>query len=374
MEAYVLDRNFTSLGIVDRFESFIWTERYYEYGDFELYMPVDLADLSLLKIGNYLYRKESDRLMIIEKIKITFDAETGTHVTITGRSAESILTRRIVWDQIRLRTGLQTAMNTLVKDSIVNPALDVRKIPNFRTIGSLSSSSINKIKIDKTYSGDNVYEAIVEQCKLYGVGMKVTFDDMDTRAFLSFKLYQGTDHSYSQTQYPFVIFSPNFDNLINSEYYDSTEKEKNVALVAGEDTGLGTGRKTVVIGDAAGLDRKELYVDARDLQSELENDEVMSDEEYEALLINRGNEKLSENKAETAFSGEAETQRSFRYGEDFDMGDIVQVEDGYGHQNRARVIEFITSQDESGISTYPTFEVVQDELPDIGVDMPTEMS
>lgn len=362
MEAYVLDRKFASLGIVDRFESFIWTERYYEYGDFELYMPVDLVDLSLLTIGNYLYRKESDRLMIIEKIKITFDAETGTHVTITGRSAESILTRRIVWNQVRLRTGLQTAMNTLVRDSIVNPELDARKIPNFRVLAQLSlgGNSLNSIKIDKTYSGDNVYEAITEQCKLYGVGMKVGFDDIDTRAFLSFRLYKGTDRSYSQTRYPFVIFSPNFDNLINSEYYNSIEKEKNVALVAGEDTGLGTGRKTVVIGETTGLDRKELYVDARDLQSELENDEVMSDEEYEALLINRGNEKLSENKAETAFSGEAETQRSFRYGEDFGMGDIVQVEDGYGHQNRARVIEFITSQDESGISTYPTFEVVEE--------------
>ena len=41
MEIYVLNTNFESVAVVDEFESLIWTDRYDEAGDFELYMSMD---------------------------------------------------------------------------------------------------------------------------------------------------------------------------------------------------------------------------------------------------------------------------------------------------------------------------------------------
>ena len=37
MEVLVLNTEFESVAIIDTFESLIWTDRYYEAGDFEIY-------------------------------------------------------------------------------------------------------------------------------------------------------------------------------------------------------------------------------------------------------------------------------------------------------------------------------------------------
>ena len=37
MDVTILNTNLDAVSIVDTYESFIWTDRYYAYGDFELY-------------------------------------------------------------------------------------------------------------------------------------------------------------------------------------------------------------------------------------------------------------------------------------------------------------------------------------------------
>lgn len=362
MDILVLDKNFISIALVDQFESLIWTDRYQGAGDFELYLPMEMRFVEIFKKDYYLWMKESEHVMIIEKIQIDSDVDMGVHLTVTGKSLENLLTRRIVWNQTRFRSKIDTAINRMLEDAFINPEIPKRQIANF-VYKKSDDPVIDEITIDKQHSGTEVYEAVVELCKLNGLGFKLvlTNDNM-----FEFQLYAGKDRSYDQFQNPYVIFSPHFDNLISSDYLETNGNEKNVTLVAGEDENLGTGRRSVVIGDASGIDRRELYVDARDIQSEIYdedgNEDRLSDKEYEALLIARGEEKMLDYKPEVVFTGEAETQRSFQYGKDFFMGDIVQVEDGYGHANRARVIEFIFSQNESGIQTYPTFEVVEEEV------------
>ena len=61
-----------------------------------------------------------------------------------------------------------------------------------------------------------------------------------------------------------------------------------------------------------------------------------------------------------AFEGEVEATIMYKYGEDFFMGDYVQLEDEYGHEGQAYISEFIISQDSSGISMYPTFITLQE--------------
>ena len=95
-EMYILDESFAHIYLVDAFESMIWTDRYDEAGDFELYLSAESSALGYLKHGYYLWNKHSDRLMIIETIEITTDVENGSHCKVTGRSLESILDRRII--------------------------------------------------------------------------------------------------------------------------------------------------------------------------------------------------------------------------------------------------------------------------------------
>ena len=122
MDVTVLNTNLDAISIVDVYESFIWTDRYYEYGDFELFTSMTDTILSYIRQDYYLQSRESEHVMIIEKIRINSDSENGNHITVTGRSLESILDRRIVWGQKTITGNLQNGIRTLLNENVISPA------------------------------------------------------------------------------------------------------------------------------------------------------------------------------------------------------------------------------------------------------------
>ena len=70
MDVTVLNSLFQPVYIVDTYESMIWTDRYYECGDFELYTKLS-DDIQKYAIpGNYLRISDSEHIMLIESIHI----------------------------------------------------------------------------------------------------------------------------------------------------------------------------------------------------------------------------------------------------------------------------------------------------------------
>ena len=51
----------------------------------------------------------------------------------------------------------------------------------------------------------------------------------------------------------------------------------------------------------------------------------------------------------------------FLYGQDFFIGDMVQLEDAYGNSGKSIVSEIVFSVDEEGEKIYPTFIVPENE-------------
>lgn len=353
MEILILNTKFESVHLVDTFKSMIWTDRYSAYGDFEIYFSMNPELLEFLKEDYYLWIKESEHCMIIEDLSIDSDVEEGNHIIVTGRSLESILERRIVWGQKVLTGNLQNAIQTLLNESIISPSIADRKIGNFIFEPS-TDEKITKLAIDAQYTGDDLYSIISGLCAKNNIGFKIVLNDSNQFVF---SLYAGVDRSYDQTENPYVIFSPNFENIINSNYFTSKANLRTVTLVAGE--GEGVSRKTAIVGSGSGLDRRELFTDARDISSDTEGG-TLSDAEYTAQLKTRGINSLAEHEANTAFEGEVEATQLFKYGEDFFIGDIVQIVNEYGHEGAAYISELIISQSEEGVSTYPTFKTISE--------------
>lgn len=360
MEIFVMDEEFRSIYNLDIFESLIWTERYNGYGDFEFYTPVNQAILQVVntiqkKMENgldcYVWLKGSETTMIIEDLEITTNTETGNHLIVSGRGLESILERRIIWDQTILNGKLQNGVQRLINDAIINPKITERRIPKF-IFAQSTDEYITSLTLRAQYTGDNLYDTILTLCDIYQLGFDIS---LDLNNNFIFSLKYGEDRSYNQEKNPYVVFSPNYENIIDSDYLESIKTLKNVTLIAGEDSGMA--RRTRVIGTAIGLCRRELYTDARDIQSETE-DGPISDAEYNNLLDQRGAEKLSENVYTKAFTGEIEATKTFVYNRDFFKGDIVQIVNEYGIESKARVSEIIRAQDTSGYSVYPTFQAV----------------
>lgn len=299
MELIVLDTSLKMLSVLDTFESLIWTERYSAYGDFEVYTSINDSILEILKDDYYLWLKESDQTMIVEDRKIESDAENGNHFTVTGRSLESILERRIIWKQMILSGNFQNGIKKLLDENIINPSDASRKVE--RLIFEASTDpAITGLTVDAQFTGDNLYDAIKKLCDSKNIGFRIKLSDDNKFVF---KLYAGADRSYDQFTNPYVIFSPKFENVINTNYLESKKTLKTVTLVAGE--GEGADRKTTTVacssGAGTGLNRRELYTDARDVSSTVDN-ETLTDAEYKAQLSQRGLENLAENIATKSFS------------------------------------------------------------------------
>lgn len=245
MELLVLNTDFESIAVIDTYESMIWTDRYNSYGDFEIFFAMDTQLLQYLKEDYYLWLKDSEHCMIIEDIKINADTEEGNHLIVTGRSLESILERRIIWGQRIFNGNLQNGIQTMLNECIISPSIADRKISNFVFVPS-TDPKITRLKIDNQYTGDCLYDVIKGLCEENNIGFKIVLTDENKFAF---SLYAGVDRSYEQTENPYVVFSPNFENIINSNYYSSRASFRNVTLVAGE--GEGASRRTAIVGSAS---------------------------------------------------------------------------------------------------------------------------
>lgn len=343
MNLYVLSPNFTRIGVVDSYCSLIWTRRYQDTGDFEIYLPATSDYISLLKAENLIIRDDDDMVCVIEKITFSTDEENGDYLTVTGRSVESYLSRRIVWPQTILDGTAENAIRQLVTDNVIFPENDERRIPNI----VLWTFNQFPERIDVQMTGDNLLEAIKEICATYNYGFKMVLDEVNGR-FL-FQIYKGTDRSTEQNETPFVMFSPDYENLVSTEYaYDNTNF-KNVAYVAGE--GEGKNRKSQIVGNATGLDRRELFVDARNISS---NDGEITTETYNLQLCEQGKESLSQSIETAAFSGQIASTELYIYKTHYFVGDFVQVENGYGISVKAQILEVVECEDENGYTCLPT--------------------
>lgn len=359
---YVLDASYTTIAIIDTYESFIWTERYLEAGDFELYLPVSAEGVKFLQVGNYLSIVDSPNYMIIEKLQTENDLEDGYKLIVTGRTLGSILDRRVIWDRITLTGGFQNGVKQLLDANVISPSVSGRAISGF-TFKTSSDSRVTSPTLDTEYLGEVLYDAIVDLCTEKDIGWRVY---PSGSGGFQFELYAGTNHSYDQTERPYVVFSPGYDNLIGSKYTYTLENYKTVARVEGPevegyDQFMGSAEK----GAASGLARRETYTTASvdsDVTKVDDNGELSKSQisQINAILTQKGLEALAETAIDEAFEAEIDATRQFVYDEHFTLGDIVQVEDVLGFSRKVRVSEVMRSWDTNGYTMTPTFVTMEE--------------
>lgn len=374
MKLWILDKSLQSVKVIDVYKSFIWTDRYNKIGDFEIYVPINLVSFDDFQKEYYLLNSESEHLMILESFNIESDIEEGACLAISGQSLESLLKRRVVWKKTsfkatgegenRIKPNLQNGIEKLLNDNIINPEISARKIDNFIFEAS-TDPRITELTFEAQYFGEELYDIIQKLCEEHEIGFKITLNNIGQFVF---KLYKGVDRTYEQTVNPYVIFSPRFDNLISSNYLDSVQLFKNVALVAGEsiddpEKDDETIRETYVVNtssDVTGISRREVYVDASSVTRDMDDGEdKLTEAQYQAHLRQKGIDALIENSEIKIFEGEVNDRIMYKYGQDYLLGDVVQIENEYGHEGKAYISEFVMSYDQGGSSVYPTFINIQ---------------
>jgi len=347
MELYIFDRDLNFQGILESFFSLRWIRRYSKCGEFELHCSLTPETLELLQRENVILKKDDLEAGYIEYRNLKHDRQGKEILVIKGKFLTGYLGRRIIWGIENLSTTAELAMRQLINNHAINPANTDRKI-DMLTLGDLKGYTNN---IDKQVSYKNLLETVEEISSTDGLGIR-TLLDIENKQMI-FDIYEGLNRTAEQSENAPAIFSREFENVLEQEYTDSFNNYRNTVLVAGE--GEGVEREFVAIVNGQGLDRYELFIDARDLQSEIDGTTIPI-EEYREILKNRGISKLSEYKEIQTFESKINLRSNLTYKYDFDLGDIVTcTSKKWGITVDTRITEIEEVYEESGFDVNITF-------------------
>lgn len=254
-DVYVLNGNLETIGIIDSYKSLIWASRYNTVGDCELYVPATNENLTMLKKNNFLMRIDNNMICQIKKIELDTDAEEGNYLIVTGYDVKQWLDQRVIWGTMNLDGNVENFIRSMVDKALGNAGLYARQIVNLngsRIFYLGTAAGFTEVNTEQA-SYKNIGEKVRDYCLKYGWGYRVVLSNN----LLYFQLYKGTDRTSS------VIFSDAYENLATTKYIEDETNMGNVALVAGE--GSGAARSRNVSGYAEGIERYEIYVDAKDI-------------------------------------------------------------------------------------------------------------
>lgn len=334
---------FTKIKVIDNATSVIWVKRFNAVGNFELYIRASTELLELFKGDIFITRDESNVGMYVEKVQLNTDSENGDYLVITGRSAECILSWRVVMRVVY--SSESTTAEYIIRNSIDKTLInDI--IPN-NNISWLTLGEDHEWQdyITRQYTGKNVLDIVQDLCVTYNYGFEFEWNGSG----FTINLYKGTDRSYDQTDNTYIVFSPEFENLGNTEYIQDTMNYANAAIIGGE--GEGTERKFAVVlpQGITGFNRRMIYIDARQSSSD-----DLTESQYTDMLIAQGKEELEQRKITTSFNGEILNYNNYTYGVDYNLGDKVSIINEYGIRGNATITEITEVEDDTGYKLIPT--------------------
>lgn len=331
----IFDRCINFLGEVDNYTSLFYIRKWETFGEFEFH--IENMNLDIIKKGNIIMlNNDKNKTGVIEHIEIS--QNSSQKVTVKGFSLSYMFVQRITVPPIgyayhNFNDNIENIMIALVKSNAIDPFDNNRKIPNL--IVETSKNRGEKLQFQTRYK--NLSDELTKLAKTSGLGFTVDLD-YKSKKFI-FSVLEGKDLSFNQRVNPPAIFSVEYDNIINQNYIESDIGYKNVGYVAGQ--GEGAEREVHILSnDLAGLDRRETFIDARDIE------EGMS-------LSDRGKLKLSETPKIVNFECEVDYKG---YRDTWNLGDMITI---VNKKLKVKVNNKVTEVKEvyehSGYKVEPTF-------------------
>ncbi len=338
VDVYVLDKDYQITGLIDDFITLIWSRKYYDTGSFELHCGASHA--KLLQQGVYIHRNDSNDTGIIEEFGYSSDDVFGKKVVVKGRFLKAMLADRVI-DSTQKFSGVAAGqvVKQLVSTYCINPSDTARKIPKLE----LANSAAVGGTITTQITGDSLLDAIERICLEQQISASIQYDFVADK--LIFDVWQGLNRTQSQSDNTFAAFNEEFDNISAADY-NKERGFKNYAYVAG--AGEGAARIIEVVNMMQpGEERRELYIDARDLQNIDSSGNTIPEATYRQTLRQRGLEKLSEYQPKETIETKIDLYSNLKYKEDYDLGDLVTFVDAtigvMAEQRITEICEYLES-------------------------------
>ena len=363
MELMTLNSDQQADKMVEQYDSLIWTERY-RLGDFQITTGDVDRFMTLLPEGTFVTLRESSVPMIVERHLIERKKNSPVKLTIKGRDFCSILDRRISvievpgtdpWDVSTLTP--QDVAYFLLESICVDGILDPNDIfpsdlvtfhyADYETsTGPLRSFTIPR---------GNLLTAVLQF--LAAEAREDTTTTPDTPAVIphgiravrpgladtaiQVQIYKGVDRSDT------VYFDARRQLLNDGSYLFSKEGSATTAFC------LGASSTTMIekgVSTPSGMDRRVILVDGS-------NANITQDQ-----LVENGKMSLADAHETALFDGSINEEiNPYVYNVDYGLGDIVKLVGDYGLEApKARVTEYIRSEDATGSKAYPTLVTIDE--------------
>lgn len=384
MDLYTLTPNFLADENVDEYVSAIWTERYSKAGDTQIVTAATEESIAKLAEGTFLGLRGSKEIMILD----TQTIKDGL-LTVVGQDLLSFLNERQAWFYNPETSDADSRVADLTLDTM-KPGEFIAHIVDMMVIspGDFPSaySAANLVWADDaipnlslgpvdasglverlTATIGPLYDSIAQVAEKEGVGISLYLEsaDPDTGYSLKFSTYRGVDRTSDQTTNPLIRLSPDLDSISDVNEVRSIKDWKNVAYVYYQ------GEISVHLEDPSapapeGFDRRVLVTNAEGepvgrkiTQRETGYSQtVVGPTEIAAFRTQNAKDALANHNYIRAIDGQTSPSDEYKYGVDYGLGDVIELENLTGLRSKARVTEYIRSHDQTGAKEYPTISVV----------------
>lgn len=399
MDLYTMNENFIPAETVDEFQSAIWTERYSAAGEVQLVVPAFPEYIAMLQEGTYLGLSGSDEVM-----KLKTQSIENNLLTVQGKTLIDFLDERVHWtqttdpdqpigdlnvDSAKLGELIADRVDKMVIEPVpltggvpwsdLNLDWDSDKLP-FLQLGAIDHSGDPArwtVPVGPLYS---VIQALADKDGL-GISLYLESADPDVGYVLKFTTYRGADHTSDNADPSALIrLTPNMDTLTGLKEIRSIDGYKNVVYVNYQN------KITIHYEDPdhipVGLDRRVLLTDATgEPVGHKETNPyygaggsyyggtyqytVVGPEDIAAFRAQNAKDALANHNYIRAVDGQVSQINDYRFGKEYNLGDVLELEGLTGIINKARVTEYIRAQDNTGYKEYPTLSVLAPTPPEI---------
>ena len=338
--------------------SLVWCERYQTPGEFVLKIKATPELLQFFANNETLItRQDTKRAMIPETIELKTSAKLGDYLTISGRSVESILTRRAITQTYTLEGDVCLIIDNLIKENAGNywyynsDSEHSEKLEKLKFINLLERYGQYKCGVLTKAQpiGQNLGTFVYDLCAAAGIGFGIDWVDGKFKYYP----YRGANRSIHQTQRTPVIFSEEFGNLGETVFSIMKQTAYTRIVVGGE--GEGKNRKFGVANKSdryGGMLLREKFIDSSKVSS---NSSGVSSDSYIALLDSIAKSELDASAETVNLDAEALPGGQYEYRKDYNLGDTVTVRNSYGITGDVIVTEVVESMDSSGLKVVPKF-------------------
>jgi hypothetical protein len=365
VELYTLSSRFLPRNIIGNFTSAIWTERYSSAGDVQLVVPATPDMLDILTPGTFLGLRGTSEIMILETQSIE-----NSLLTVTGSSLTKFLNERWGWfkntdtsesapptAELTANTTAGQLISSAVYKTVINPITFTGRwgsvnlewshdtIPHL-ALGQVDSNGESK---ELSVGLGPLYDSISRLAEEEGVGIRLYLKSATYIANdfeLRFATYRGKNRT--GTGRGTVRLSPQLDSLTDVKEIISAAEYKNVVYVSYKDT-IST-HHLPLLPMPLGFERRVIVVDAPDIYKSSENVPAFRERVARNAFANHIYIQVVD--------GKVSSKIDYEYQVDYGLGDIVELAGYTGIFSKARITEYIRSEDQFGTQEYPTLSVI----------------